>query len=59
METPIEEARRMLLRMGRKVLGPLPFEIAEQLNVISDISRLQVLVDRLLEVRSWQELLAQ
>jgi hypothetical protein len=54
----IKEARKLLFRFGQKRFGP-PNEMVEStLNNISDLSRLEELHERLLEVSSWQELLA-
>jgi predicted transposase YdaD len=52
-----EEARRLLLRLGRKHLGD-PEEAAEAtVRAITDVERLELLAERITEVGSWQDLL--
>ncbi len=53
-----QEARTMLLRQGTKRFGPPSPEARSTLEEISDIGRLEVLGERLLDVESWDELLA-
>jgi predicted transposase YdaD len=54
----LEEAKKILLRQGRKKLG-LPDETVQTtLAAIKDLNRLEQLGDRLLDVSSWQELFA-
>lgn len=54
----VEEARDVLLRLGRKRLGlPDPAILAE-LSKIEDLDRLDGLLDRVLDVSSWAALLA-
>lgn len=53
----VEEARRLLLRLGRKRLG-YPGAAAEAaVHAISNVERLELLIDRITEVASWQDLL--
>jgi hypothetical protein len=53
-----EEARAILRRLGTKRFGP-PSETARAvLEGISGIERLERLSERLLDVESWEELLA-
>jgi predicted transposase YdaD len=54
----IEEVREVLLRQGRKKLGPPSEEVAAEIAALADLDRLHGLVDRILEVSTWDELLA-
>jgi hypothetical protein len=54
----IEEARKILLRQGRKKLGQPDEPVAAKIAAISDLDRLNLLLDRILDVSSWDELLA-
>ena len=53
----IEEARRTLLH-GRKKLGPAGESIEAEINALADLDRLHDLIDRILDVSTWDELLA-
>ena len=53
-----EEARRILLRIGRKSLGQPDAATLASIEAIQDVERLEELTERLLEVASWPELLA-
>jgi predicted transposase YdaD len=54
----VAEAREILLRQGRKRLG-LPDEaVLDRIAAMSERDRLDLLLDRLLDVASWDELLA-
>jgi hypothetical protein len=53
-----EEARKILLRQGRKRLGQPDESVLERIAAISDLDRLDLLLDHLLDVASWDELLA-
>lgn len=58
VEGRVEEARALLLRLGRKRFGP-PSPAAEAaLAGITAIERLEALSERLLDAESWEELLA-
>ena len=57
-EGELREARKLLLRLGRKRLGSPPAETEAALNAIADLDRLESLSERLLLVSSWDELLA-
>jgi hypothetical protein len=53
----ISGLQEMLLRLGRKRLGP-PAEAAEaNIKAIKDVERLETLAERLLDATSWEELL--
>jgi hypothetical protein len=51
------EARRILLRQGRKRFGPPSPEMIAALEAIEDPDELEDLSERLLDVASWEELL--
>src|SRR5262249_22755895 len=57
-EGEVEEARQILLRQGRKKLGQPDERVLAQVAGISDPDRLNLLLDRILDVASWDELLA-
>ena len=57
-EGGVEEARKTLLRLGPKRLGPLDESWEGRIAAINDLDRLERLIDRLLDVASWDELLA-
>jgi hypothetical protein len=50
--------RAIVLRMGRKKFGPPTPEAEAALNAMDDVTRLDTLADRLLDVSSWDELLS-
>jgi len=54
----LEELRRVLTLQGRKRFGPLDAKTATVIEDAMDIEHLEKLAQRLLEVSSWQELLA-
>ena len=49
---------KILLHQGRKKLGPPSEEVAAEIAALADLDRLHGLVDRILEVSTWDELLA-
>jgi hypothetical protein len=51
-------ARKTLFRQGRKKFGPPSAEVETAINAISETPRLDELLERLLDVNSWDELLA-
>jgi hypothetical protein len=53
-----EEARNVLLRLGAKRLGAPDAAVAARVAAVADVAELERLLDRLLEVETWQELLA-
>jgi predicted transposase YdaD len=53
-----EAARKALLILGRKRLGPPDESVQGRIAAISDLDRLHDLLDRVLEVASWEVLLA-
>jgi hypothetical protein len=53
-----EEVRKsVLLRQGRKKFGPPSEAVVSQLNAIEEIDRLNDLIERILDAKSWDELL--
>jgi hypothetical protein len=52
-----EEARRMLLLLGREQFGEPSANIAAQLDAVTDLGRLEALLLRLLHAKTWEELL--
>jgi predicted transposase YdaD len=54
----LEVARETLLRQGRKKLGPASEAVEAQITALGDLNRLNDLLDRILEVSTWDELLA-
>ena len=54
----IDEARKILLRQGSKRFAPADARARAAVEAITDIDRLEKLTERLLDVSSWDELLA-
>ena len=52
-----EEARRMLLLMGRVLIGEPSAKVVAMLDAVADLDRLEALLLRLLHVKTWEELL--
>lgn len=52
-----EEARKNLLLLGEKRFGPLPADGALALAVVEELEKLEQLLVRVLDVKSWEELL--
>jgi hypothetical protein len=57
-EGAVKEARKLLLLLGRNRFGPPDPTTQAALEAINRPERLEQLVQRLLDVSSWQELLA-
>ena len=55
-EGEANEARKMVLLLGRNQFGEPPPEAVAALEAMTDVSRLEELGVRLLRVSSWQEL---
>lgn len=55
----VKEARNILFRIGRKRFGPPSPTVTTTLEGIKDLNRLEELSERLLDVTSWDELLAE
>jgi len=56
-EGEAKEARKMLLLMGREQFGEPSAKIVALLDAVTDLDRLEALVLRLLQVKTWEELL--
>lgn len=52
-----EEARRLLLKLGRKQLGEPEAAIEAGVRSIEDVDRLELLIERIGEVSNWRDLL--
>lgn len=52
------EARRILIRHGTRKFGPPDEQAKAHIAALADLDRLQDLIDRVLDVASWDELLA-
>ncbi len=57
IEGRIEEARLAIMRVGRKRFGEPDDGVRMMIDAIDDIDRLNSLLDRILDVSSWSELL--
>ena len=57
-EGRVEDAREILLRHGRKKLGPPNEKVEAEIIALADLDRLHDLIDRILDVSTWDELLA-
>jgi predicted transposase YdaD len=53
----LSHAHQTLLRLGEKRFGPADDATMADLNAIDDVQKLDKLIDRVLDVGSWQELL--
>lgn len=54
----VEEAARILLRLGRKRFGEPSPGVVAAVEATTDVERIEVLTDRVLDVSSWDELFA-
>jgi hypothetical protein len=52
-----EQVKKDILRLARKRFGPADEAVTARLNGITDLERLERLLDRLLDATSWQDLL--
>lgn len=57
-EGKIQARQEDLLRLGRKRFGPPTASTERALRNLTDLDRLARLLDRLLDVSDWEELLA-
>jgi hypothetical protein len=57
-EGALREARKLLLRQGRRKFGAPEPAIEATVQAITDLDRLERMSDRLLDVMTWQDLLA-
>jgi hypothetical protein len=54
----VEEARQVLLLQGHEKFGPPDPRVEATIDTIADLGRLHDLIKRLLDVPTWEELLA-
>jgi len=54
----VEEAREILLGLGRKKLGEPDEHVLARIAAISELDRLNILLDRILDAQSWRDLMA-
>lgn len=52
-----KEAKKILLRQGRKRFGEHDPSVIARIEAITDLDQVETLIDRLLDVSSWEELL--
>jgi hypothetical protein len=52
-----EELRQSILRLGTKRFGPPTAEIQTYIRSVDELNRLQELLDRVIDAKSWDELL--
>ena len=57
VEGSVAEAKKLILRLGLKPLGAPDENVKKSLGAINDLERLEFLVERIFEVKTWQELL--
>jgi hypothetical protein len=57
-EGGVAEIKKVILRFGQKFLGPPNEAVKTYMAGTDDLERLELLHDRIPEVKSWQELLA-
>ena len=57
-EGELKEARNILLSLGRKKLGQPDEQVLARVAGLGDLEHLNLLIDRLLDASSWEELLA-
>jgi predicted transposase YdaD len=56
-EGKAEEAKRILLRQGRKRFGQPQASVKSQIESLADLRRLERLIDRVLDAKSWDDLI--
>jgi hypothetical protein len=54
----LQEAVKLLMKLGRNRFGPAEPSVSTSIEQVTDLSRIEVLHERLHEVSSWNELLA-
>ncbi len=55
-EGKAEEAKNLVLRLGRKHLGSPPAMFEAKIQSITDVEKLEELAERVYDVSSWEEL---
>lgn len=56
-EGAVEQAKAALLHLGHKKFGPPDERVQAELSALGDLERLNKLIDRILDVSSWDDLL--
>jgi predicted transposase YdaD len=59
VEGRLTEARRILLGLGTKRFGAPSSEVRDAVQGVTSLERVEHLMERLLDVESWEELLAE
>ncbi len=54
----IEEAKRLLVRQGQKRFGPPTSSVKAKVESVVNLAKLEKLADKILDVQSWDELIA-
>lgn len=54
----VKATHRVLLKLGRRLLGPPDPSVESALTAIQDVERLERMAEAVLTVKSWQELLS-
>jgi hypothetical protein len=57
-EGALREARKLLLRLGRRKFGAPEPAVEAAVQAITDLDRLERMSDRMFDATSWQDLLA-
>jgi hypothetical protein len=58
-EGEVREAIKLLKKLGTRRFGPPDHSVVVAIEAITDLERIEFLLERLLEAASWQELLTQ
>lgn len=53
-----KEAVAMILRIGRKRFAVSPPDVEQRLNAVNEVEQLERMADRILDVATWDDLLA-
>lgn len=53
------QARSMILRMGGRKFGPSDLDVKSILETVVDVAVLESLMERLLDLRSWNEFISE
>jgi hypothetical protein len=54
----VKATHRVLLKLGRKLLGPADPSVELALTSVQDVERLERMTEAILTVKSWEELLS-
>ncbi|MBC8135160.1 MAG: DUF4351 domain-containing protein [Fibrella sp.] len=57
VEGRLQEARRMVVRAGRRRLGEATLEVETRLESVASLAQLETLVERVFDVETWDDLL--